>query len=208
VSDGYWIMLKPLPVGAHTVHFHANLGATLDITYHITVVNQPKSRLRAFVYHDKTTFGRFNGGDKALQGWDVTLYDANGVVVDSQRTNFQGKVSFPLLTPGTYTICEELLPGWTNTQPTSLDPTYQQPCYTQTLEAGRTVDVRFGNHLGAVAAGEIEATSGVTSTDLVEAASIDDTEAAAPADPWLTSAETPEESETQARKVYLPAIDR
>jgi len=40
VGDGYYIMLKPLPVGTHTVEFGGNMpdvGFALDMTYHITV---------------------------------------------------------------------------------------------------------------------------------------------------------------------------
>jgi hypothetical protein len=43
VSDGYWVMLKPLPVGDHTIHFGGTVGSpydfTLDITYELTVVD-------------------------------------------------------------------------------------------------------------------------------------------------------------------------
>lgn len=40
VSDGKWLMLKPLGVGRHVIHFTANSAVTgfhLDVTYHITV---------------------------------------------------------------------------------------------------------------------------------------------------------------------------
>ncbi|MFN8473236.1 MAG: hypothetical protein U0822_13695 [Anaerolineae bacterium] len=40
VSDGYWIMLAPLPSGPHTIHFGGTIPSqsfTLDITYHLTV---------------------------------------------------------------------------------------------------------------------------------------------------------------------------
>jgi len=40
VSDGYWIMLAPLPSGEHTVHFSATLtglGFGLDVTYALHV---------------------------------------------------------------------------------------------------------------------------------------------------------------------------
>lgn len=40
VSDGYWVMLDPLPVGTHTLHFGgsvASSGFAQDITYTITV---------------------------------------------------------------------------------------------------------------------------------------------------------------------------
>jgi hypothetical protein len=50
VADGYWLMLAPLPAGAHTIHFSGTLTFTkeadgfdfvfsLDITYHLTVAS-------------------------------------------------------------------------------------------------------------------------------------------------------------------------
>ena len=43
VSDGYWIMLKPLPPGKHTLHFGGEaycqkemLEFKTDVTYHLT----------------------------------------------------------------------------------------------------------------------------------------------------------------------------
>jgi hypothetical protein len=41
VSDGYWLMLAPLPTGQHTIHFHGVIPGifTLDITYHLTVTD-------------------------------------------------------------------------------------------------------------------------------------------------------------------------
>ena len=38
VTDGYWVMLPPLPPGTHTVHFSSTQGGnTMDVTYNITV---------------------------------------------------------------------------------------------------------------------------------------------------------------------------
>lgn len=41
VPDGYYLMLAPLPAGAHTLHFRGTVGDpinfTLEITYHLTV---------------------------------------------------------------------------------------------------------------------------------------------------------------------------
>jgi hypothetical protein len=38
VSDGYWLMLNPLPAGQHTIHFSGSVpGFNLDITYNLTV---------------------------------------------------------------------------------------------------------------------------------------------------------------------------
>jgi hypothetical protein len=40
VSDGYWVMLKSLPKGEHTVHFGGSIpafGFSIDMTYYLTV---------------------------------------------------------------------------------------------------------------------------------------------------------------------------
>jgi hypothetical protein len=39
VSDGYWVMLDPLPSGSHTIHFSAaaSTGFFLDVSYTVTV---------------------------------------------------------------------------------------------------------------------------------------------------------------------------
>lgn len=36
--DGYWVMLRPLSLGQHTLHFGGGTGFVLDITYNLTVV--------------------------------------------------------------------------------------------------------------------------------------------------------------------------
>src|SRR5262249_50606878 len=45
VSDGYWIMLKPLPPGAHVIRFKGEMPEakfSLDVTYELTVVEEKK----------------------------------------------------------------------------------------------------------------------------------------------------------------------
>lgn len=39
ISDGYWVMLDPLPRGTHEIRFTAltSFGFSLDVTYHLTV---------------------------------------------------------------------------------------------------------------------------------------------------------------------------
>lgn len=38
VDDGYYVMVAPLPIGQHTIHFHGTAGPyLLDVTYHINV---------------------------------------------------------------------------------------------------------------------------------------------------------------------------
>jgi hypothetical protein len=39
VADGFYLLVTPLPVGEHTIHFTGTVGTfTLDITYNLTVV--------------------------------------------------------------------------------------------------------------------------------------------------------------------------
>jgi len=43
VSDGYWVMLKPLAPGAHVIRFKGRFEATplnLDVTYELTVIKE------------------------------------------------------------------------------------------------------------------------------------------------------------------------
>ena len=39
VSDGYWLLLSPLPAGAHTIHWRAvtSGGFVVDVTYNLTI---------------------------------------------------------------------------------------------------------------------------------------------------------------------------
>lgn len=40
ISDGYWVMLDPLPPGPHTIRITAERGAfQLDVTYHLSVAH-------------------------------------------------------------------------------------------------------------------------------------------------------------------------
>jgi len=55
VSDGYWVMLKPLSPGQHTLHFTGSVGNTgfsVDETYQITVVPQGQynQQVQPFVF--------------------------------------------------------------------------------------------------------------------------------------------------------------
>jgi hypothetical protein len=45
ISDGYWIMLKPLPAGEHVVHFKGKVkkvGFNVDVTYKLTILEEKK----------------------------------------------------------------------------------------------------------------------------------------------------------------------
>lgn len=40
VSDGYWLLLSPLPPGPHVIHFHSESGGfVVDVTYNLTITS-------------------------------------------------------------------------------------------------------------------------------------------------------------------------
>jgi len=44
-DEGFYVMLKPLPVGEHTLTLHGefpSFDVVLDVTYHLTVVPLPR----------------------------------------------------------------------------------------------------------------------------------------------------------------------
>jgi uncharacterized surface anchored protein len=48
-----------------------------------------------------------------LAGWTINLEDASGAVIATTTTDATGKYSFCDLLPGTYTVCETVMDGWT-----------------------------------------------------------------------------------------------
>lgn len=47
-ADGFWILLEPLAVGKHSIHFHGEIPGSLevDVTYALTVIEPSKERSR------------------------------------------------------------------------------------------------------------------------------------------------------------------
>ena len=56
------------------------------------------------VYMDNDFSGSQNGSEKAVQGIQVTLCDANGETVDTKTTNAKGVYMFESLVPGSYSL--------------------------------------------------------------------------------------------------------
>ena len=98
--------------------------------------------VRGRVYHDLDMNGNRNGGEPGLENWDVTLYSGSGTStpIETKQTAANGFAIFSLLDPGTYTVCQTLLPGWTNTEPGA--PPF---CGEHTVTAAETVTTEFGN---------------------------------------------------------------
>jgi hypothetical protein len=185
-----------------------SLTTRADIT--CTFVNQQAGQVRAIKYDDRNANGQRDSAssEPGLPGWSFHLYDAWQRPVASRITNRHGRVSFPALRPGLYTLCEELgfepVPeGWRSTQPGARDPDLIQPCYRFKLAPRRMVLGLFGNSqqpLGAINAAatnrnRADAASGLTEMP-IDSATEDD-------EGWLNRAD-----EEQASTILLPLVSR
>ena len=56
-------------------------------------------------------------GEPGLPGWTIDLLDSAGAIVATTVTDANGNYSFTDVGPGTYTVQEELQPGWIQTSP-------------------------------------------------------------------------------------------
>jgi protocatechuate 3,4-dioxygenase beta subunit/methionine-rich copper-binding protein CopC len=69
------------------------------------------------VFNDLTGSGNPDPGDPGLSGWTVDLLDASDSVVATTTSDASGNYAFDNIGPGSYTVQEELQPGWIQTFP-------------------------------------------------------------------------------------------
>jgi protocatechuate 3,4-dioxygenase beta subunit len=102
------------------------------------------------VFSDLNGNGSLDPGDPGLQGWTVDLFDAAGDLVATTTSDVNGDYSFTDIGPGTYTVQEELQPGWIQTAPA--------PPGTYTVAATSGLDstgLVFGNFELVTIAGQV-----------------------------------------------------
>ncbi len=68
---------------------------------------------------DKKCNGQRDPGDPPGVGFSIQLKDAGGVVIATSLTDADGFFYFQNISPGTYTVCEELQPGYIQSFPVS-----------------------------------------------------------------------------------------
>ena len=129
-------------------------------------VTEPSVAIRVIKYNDLDQNGSNNevntgssGGPtgNTLTGWNFVIYDSQGNQVDSGTTSAENagapndlgiRVTFNGLSPSeTYTVCEIEQAGWINSEPGTLDGTYNVPC--KTLDASGINNfaiMYFGNY--------------------------------------------------------------
>ncbi len=80
-----------------------------------------------------------------LEGWTVTLYDADDEPIADVVTDADGTYCFGDLEPGTYTVGFDLLEDWIQTYPEPSDPEEGDGVHEITLDEHETVaDAHFG----------------------------------------------------------------
>ena len=167
-----------------------------------TFTNQRAGKLTVGKYNDLNHNHVRNANDSWLSGWTMQLFTAPTVQVASQSTNNNGSATFLNLRPGAYTVCEVQQSGWFHITPATLNPAYQKPCYSVTLNSGQAVAVRFGNSTTPLT---VAATADdVTDLIVSDLPDTDDegNEVAPLPDPW------PEAPAEEANTLFLPLVTR
>ncbi len=136
VSGQYYIEVSEDPGGAGEYFLQVNTAS------------YPSGGVSGEVYNDLNGSGTFVPGDPGLTGWEVDLYDSNNNFIASQLTDANGDFDFQGLEPGTYTVVEDVQPGWTQTAPPSIT-------FTVAVTAGSTVTgLQFGNFQNITISGQ------------------------------------------------------
>ena len=77
----------------------------------VPIPTQP-AQIGNFVWRDNDGDGVQDAGEPGVQGVTVTLRDSNGNVVSTTLTDANGGYLFPGLTPGSYSVCFAVPPGY------------------------------------------------------------------------------------------------
>ncbi len=86
-------------------------------------------------FHDLNGNGKQDAGEPGLASWLIEVKDASGNLVSWALTDENGRYCITVPAPGTYTVAEQVQPGWTPTTP---------PAVTVTIPPAAS-NVNFGN---------------------------------------------------------------
>lgn len=119
-----------------------NLAGQANVT--CTFRNERAGSIYTNVYHDLNGNGGRDSNEPWLAQQSVAIYDDGYNLLTTLQTNESGPVGAPNLRPGEYTVCQLPADGWLNSQPGTINPTLDLPCYTITVQPGKRTNVRFG----------------------------------------------------------------
>ncbi|MEM7119159.1 MAG: hypothetical protein AAF614_42470 [Chloroflexota bacterium] len=112
----------------------------------VTFLNAPWPTFNLIKVNDSNGDGSA-AGESRLEGFSLIVYDAEGDEVgEGISTSSSANPLHISVPPGDYTICEKPEAGWTNTDPGTTNPNFNNyPCKSETVTAPGVVAVRFLN---------------------------------------------------------------
>lgn len=118
----------------------------------------PTGTLTVTKYNDLNKNHAKDSGEPGLSGWTITVKQGTTTIA-SDTTGSNGNATFTVAA-GSYTVCETLKSGWTNT-----DPSDGSGCKPATVTAGGTASVLLGNAANAPATCKVYGVNEVNSSD-------------------------------------------
>ncbi len=91
----------------------------------VTVVTVPTFNISGFKINDTNGNGVWDSGEMGIPNWNIMLLNDTGVQLANTSTNAQGFYQFMNIFPGNYSIAEEVKPGFTPTNATSMPVTVE-----------------------------------------------------------------------------------
>ena len=123
-----------------------NVTVGSEDTVTVTCTNRQKAgKVIVTKYDDEDGDGELVGENPVLSGWTINLDDL------SEVTGGNGTVEFPNLIPGTYTLGEDLQPGWEQTDiscPENRTSNNEDGTIELSLESGQELFCQILNHRG------------------------------------------------------------
>jgi len=125
------------------------IALTAGETVTCTFTNTKRGSISGFKWHDSDANGSFDGSEVKLDGWTIFIDLDNDQTLDGGETSVStsggGNYTLPNLVPGTYSVCEVIQAGWSQTYPFL---TTSSLCHSVIVGAGQNVTGKnFGNIL-------------------------------------------------------------
>lgn len=141
LRPGKYAVSETLPSGWHSttgaeVITAVVQGAVTEVWFGNAPDKPKPGTLVVHKFFDENEDGLFDEDEPMLSGWTFTLYNSDGVEVDSGTTDLNGEIIFAELAPGSYRAVETLQEGWDNTTALQQDVT---------ISENETSDLWFGN---------------------------------------------------------------
>ena len=140
-----------------TTNFDVNLsnpvGATIASgggTGVVTIIGNGQGTINGEIFSDVNGNGTLDGGEAGLAGWTINLLNSSNSVVATTTTVSGGDYTFTGVPAGSYTLQEQVQPGYLQTAPAA------PGTIPVTIAAGQTINnLNFGDFQAVTLSGEV-----------------------------------------------------